>query len=242
MAYERGGPGKRSFAAWGPPIFLTYFLSVGADLRAAEYRVLPEQSILAIVTHKAGFASGKAHNHLIAASNYEARLELDGSNPLSSRFQLELAAEDLVVDGPEQRKEWYPRLEALGILDEPFKELSQKDREKIRETMLSKKQLDAAAYPKIRVRVEEILAESSTLGDEEFAYRVMVRFDVHGREVVAPIAARYVGDGGAVRIEAVGTLRFEDFGIKPYSAFLGAVKNQNEFHVYLALAAVPVEE
>ncbi len=30
---------------------------------------------------------------------------------------------------------------------------------------------------------------------------------------------------------ALGTFDFTDFGIKPYSAFLGAVKNQDAFHV-----------
>jgi hypothetical protein len=213
-----------------------------ADARADEYRILPDQSVFAIVTHKAGFAAGKAHNHVIAASNYKAHFELHESNLLASRFQLEFATEDLVVDSAEHQQEWYPRLEALEILDEPFKEVSEKDRAKIRETMLSKKQLDAGAFPEISAHVEEVLAESSTVGHVDLPYRVTLRFKVHGQEVLAPVAARYERDGDTVRVEAVGVFRFEDFGIKPYSAFLGAVKNQNEFHLYVALTAVPVEE
>lgn len=241
MGFECGA-GKTFLTGWGLPTLLVCLLWATADVRAGEYRILPDQTVFAIVTHKAGFAAGKAHNHFIAASNYKAYFELDESDLLASRFQLEFVSEDLIVDDPEHRQEWYPSLEALEILDEPFKELSEKDRTKIRETMLGKKQLDASVFPEISARVEEVVAESSTDGSVELPYRVTVRLKVHGREVAAPVAARYERDGDMVRIEAVGTYRFEDFGIKPYSAFLGAVKNQNEFHVYMALTAVPVEE
>ena len=229
------------FAGWRLPYFSTFWLAA-AVVHAGEYRILPERSIFAIVTHKGGIAGGKAHNHVIAASSYTAHFELDESDPLSCRFQMTFAAEDLVVDDPGERLRWYPRLEALEILDEPFKELSEKDRAKIRETMLSKKQLDADKFPRISARIEKVLAESSTLGAVELPFRVLLRLEVHGQEVVASVAARVERTDETVLIEAVGTFRFKDFGIKPYSAFLGAVKNKNEFHVYVAMAAVPVEE
>lgn len=226
---------------WGLLPVLTCWL-LASDLQAADYRVLTERSVFVIVTHKGGFAAGAAHNHVVAASRYEARFWLEESKPLSARFQMEFATEDLVVDDPAQRQKWYPRLEALAILDEPFKEMSEKDRAKIRETMLSKKQLDASVFPEITARVEEVVAKSSTLGNVELPYRVMLRLNVHGREVVEPVAARYERDGEKVLIEAVGIFRFEDFGIKPYSAMLGAVKNKNEFHIYVTVVAVPVEK
>jgi hypothetical protein len=52
-----------------------------------------------------------------------------------------------------------------------------------------------------------------------------------------PAAVRYTSEGDALTIEGVGSARFTDFGIKPFSAFMGAVKNLDEFHLYLNLRA-----
>ncbi len=52
-----------------------------------------------------------------------------------------------------------------------------------------------------------------------------------------PVPARYELADGILTIEAIGAFNFTDFGIKPYSAFLGAVKNEDEFHVYVNLSA-----
>ena len=57
-----------------------------------------------------------------------------------------------------------------------------------------------------------------------------------------PVTARYELIEDGLHIEAVGVFNFREFGIKPYSAMLGAVKNKDEFHVYVALVAVPVDE
>jgi hypothetical protein len=218
------------------------FLLAGARLDAGEYRIVPEQSVFAIVTHRGGLAGGAAHNHFITASNYTARLAFDTSEPLATEFEIRFAVEDLVVDSAELRRKWYPRLEALGILDEPFKDLSDDDRQKIRQTMLDKNQLDSTAFPSISARIEDAVAEPSKKGDVETPYRVTLRLEVHGRSVEAPVSARYEFAEEVLRIEATGMFRFRDFGIKPYSAMLGMVKNKNEFHVYVHLVAVPAGE
>ena len=49
-------------------------------------------------------------------------------------------------------------------------------------------------------------------------------------------------DGDELSIEAVGEFTFEEFGIEPYSAFLGSVKNKNEFFIYLNLKAIRTNE
>lgn len=208
-----------------------------APAAAAELRVVPDDSVFAIVTHKAGFASGRAHDHFIAARGYTARIEGEAGSIEGAAFEIELAAEELVVDSPELEKAFYPRLEALGILAEPFGELTDKNRAKIRESMLGEKQLDAAQFPKIKARLVGIEEKLSTLGSEELAYEVTLSFEVHGREATGPLAANVDWDEGTLRVEAAGVFRFTDFGIEPFSAFLGAVKNTDEFHVYVCLAA-----
>ena len=209
---------------------------------AGEVVIDESDSILAIVTHKGGFASGRAHNHMATAVGYEAHLVIDSEAPLGARFELELPTERLEIDRWDLQQAWYPRLEALGVLDEPFRELSKEKRAKIRDTMLSKKQLHAAEFPRITARVASIAERVSKAGEVSFPYAVTLALTVRGRTVERTVTARYEVGEGRLTIEAVGRFRFTDFGIKPFSAFLGAVKNQDEFHVYLHLSGSLAED
>ena len=52
--------------------------AAGADSLAFEVDL--DESVLAVVTHKAGFGSGLAHNHFVTAPRPEVELELDPDN------------------------------------------------------------------------------------------------------------------------------------------------------------------
>ena len=207
----------------------------GAPLSAEEIDIRQHDSIIAVVTHKAGFAAAKAHNHLIAATGYQATLVFDEEAPLATRFELSFAAEDLTVDPWKLQQAWYPRLEKLGVLDQAYTEVAEKDRRKIRKSMLGSEQLDAAEHPRISARLAGVAESASTHGGVSFPYVATLVLEVHGQSVEQPAAARYESAAGELTIEAVATFRFTDFRIEPYSAFFGAVKNQDEFHVYVNL-------
>ena len=217
------------------PLMILAAVATGLTSSAAEVEIDRERSIFAVVTHKAGLASGLAHDHLIAAAGYQAHLDFDPTAPLRASFELDLAGDGLEVDRPELQRAWYYRLEALAILDEPFGEVSDKDRAKIREAMLSKRQLDAARFPRLSARLAGIEERASTLGEVSFPYALTLALEVHGKTVERPVAARYELDGDELLVEAAGAFRFTDFGIKPYSAALGMVRNADEFHVFLHL-------
>jgi hypothetical protein len=75
-------------------------------------------------------------------------------------------------------------------------------------------------------------------GEEEaFPWSVTVALTVRGVRSEAPVRARMDVEGDQVRVEAYGAFRFTDFGIEPYRAFLGAVRNRDTFHLYLRLVA-----
>lgn len=200
---------------------------------AAEIEIDESASIVAVVTHKAGLGASQAHDHLAAATGYQASLELDPAAPAEASFELEFPTEKLEIDRWDLQQAWYPRLAELGVLDEPFEELSEKNRGKIREAMRSKRQLDAAAFPRIAARVGGIAERPSTAGDTAFPYTVTLELEVHGQTVRKPVAARYEAADGRLVVEAVGVFLFTDFGIKPYSAAFGLVKNRDDFHVFL---------
>ncbi len=219
-------------------LLLTADITFAQDTFAREVEIVTEDSIFAVITHKGGFASGVAHNHLITATGYQADLSFDAEAPRATRFEIELASEQLKVDPWDLEQKWYPRFEELELLDEPFSEVSDKDRSKIRKSMLSKGQLDAAASPRITAKVTAVREQATTLGDVAFPYAADLELEIRGKTVKKPVAARYQLDGETLTIEAVGAFLFTDFGIKPYSALLGAVKNEDEFHVYVSLRAL----
>lgn len=214
-------------------------LVLAAPLVAEDVKIAPDESIFAVVTHKGGFASGMAHNHLIAAADYRASLSFDPAAPLDTRFEITLASEQLAVDPWDVEQARYPRLEELGILDEPFTEVADKDRDRIRKAMLGKGQLDANGHPEIKARITGVREQAATHGGVEFPFAADLELEVRGKKVKKPVAARYQLDGAGLTVEAVGAFLFTDFGIKPYSAFLGAVKNEDEFHVYVSLKGSP---
>jgi hypothetical protein len=196
-----------------------------------------QSSTFAVLTHKGGFAAGKAHDHLVAAGSPTITLEWDASDPLATRFELRAQVASLRVDEDPLRAELFPRLRDLGLLQQPFGPLTEAQRAEIREAMLSKKQLDAAAFSELSARLVEVSESASKLGTVDFTHRGTVELTVHGTTIRRPFQARFDPAAGsrAAILEAVGEATFTELGIKPYSAFLGAVKNLDRFHFYLRL-------
>jgi hypothetical protein len=196
-----------------------------------------QDAILAVLTHKGGFAAGKAHDHLVAAGDPAIDLHWDPSDPLATRFELRAEVAKLRVDEDPLRAELFPRLRSLGLLEQPFAALTDAQRADIRDAMLSRKQLDAARFPELKARLVSVTPSPLRLGEVDFSHAGIVELTIHGKTVQRPFQARFsAAEGGAVtRLEAVGEATFGELGIEPYSAFLGAVKNLDRFHFYLLL-------
>ena len=89
---------------------LVSLLFSNAVAYAGNFRIIPEQSVFAVVTRKGGLAGGLAHDHFIAASNYTARLEVPNTNRLATRFHVRFDAKDLVVDRKELAEKWFVQI------------------------------------------------------------------------------------------------------------------------------------
>ena len=144
---------KRGPARCARALLILLWIGLAPVAMAADMAVVPEDSLFAVITHKGGFAAGKAHNHLIVAEEFRASLTLDAGAPEQATFTLTVPADRLAVDRSDLRQRWYPRLETLGLLQEPFGALKDKHRSKIRNTMLGPKQLDVGNHPTITVRL-----------------------------------------------------------------------------------------
>ena len=223
-----------------PTVGLSSEATVDATL-LAPWTVVPGESVFAVVTQKEGLAARLSHNHLIVARAYSVRLDFDPEDPEGTEFELEARAPDLVIDDPEERGRWEERVGALGLVD-GLGAPDGSDRRDIRDTMLSDDQLDGERYPIISARLLRIVTAPRTIGTVEFEYAAEVEVVIHDEAIRREVAVRLAVDGDELSIEAIGEFTFEEFGIEPYSAFLGSVKNKNEFFIYLNLKAIRTNE
>lgn len=160
--------------------------------------------------------SGLSHNHAIRARQVRPEITLndDGSCRIAIRFPVSA----LEVDAPASRKKY--QLE--GLLDDD-------DRADIREHMLDEDQLDAARYPEI-----SFVSDACALGDTELTLKGKLR--VRGKSKrIATTLRRSQDPKGRTRLIGSIPIRGSEFGIEPYSAALGALKNQDAMTLELEL-------
>ncbi len=204
--------------------------------RQAEWKVDFEKSLFAVVTHKEGMAAGLAHEHLVVAVAPDITLRYDATNPGTVKATLDAAVENLVVDDREWNRRWQDELLELGLLERPFSNLSERDRRKVRRSMLGTKQLDAEQYPRLRASLDRLRRE----GTEATARLVL---EVRGQAVEQELRFEWPvpADDGSLSISTTASLRFADFGIKAYSALLGAIRVSDAFDVVIRVVAMPSE-
>ena len=188
-----------------------------------------ESSLVAVVTHKEGLASGLAHEHLVAAPLEAMDLRFDPSKVEGAEVTLVFEVDALSVDDADLQKRWQQSLLDADVLGAPFAELSPKDRRKIRQSMLGPKQLDAVAHPKIRIVANDLRAD----GVEATARLVL---EVRGQSVQRVLRFPWpLVSAGELRVDFIERFGFSEFGIRPYSALLGAIRVADEFDVVVRL-------
>ena len=207
-----------------------------------------------MITHKAGIAARLAHDHLVVAASPSLELDFDPQQPASTTFTFVTAVADLDVDPPAARAAWQQRLEELAIHSGDLAPVPDSDRVKVRAAMLSASQLDGAKFPEIRAEVRRIERRASppqSPGDSESAapvaaaklgdsdWEAAVQLTIHGRAIHRLLQARWSEENGVLVAEVFGEFRFSEFGIDPYSAMLGAVRNADNFHIYVKIEARP---
>lgn len=214
------------------PLALT--LMAVAPAAETAFTIDREASVLAIATQRAGIAGRMAHDHLIHAGGFDYALAVSGADPESVTFSLTLAAEGLVVDEPDALARWWPRLQEHGLVDRGPSSLSEGERADVRASMLGADQLNAEEHPAIRAEIVSIAGAESA---DNTTHRITVAVTVAGATVEYPFDAVLTVDDGRLEVEAHTVARFTDFGIRPYRAFLGAVRNQDEFVVFVHVVA-----
>ena len=220
-------------------ISFTLLILAGRSTFADTYSIDKDKSVFAVITHKAGYASALAHDHFVFPEEYDTEITLENEQKIvDGRFSITFSVENLIVDDQSAEAKWFPRIKALGIKEDPFPEVSDNNKGKIRDAMIDKGQLDAASYPTILAKATAIKQRNNKENESDgITHTVSVEATIHGKKIVKDFPAKIVLDNDTLSVETFKEYRFTEFGIKPYSAFLGAVKNQDRFHIYVNLTA-----
>jgi polyisoprenoid-binding protein YceI len=154
-----------------------------------------EKSVMTVRVFKAGLFSGFAHDHEISG-----RIQEGSFAEANSSVQLKVDARKLrVVD----------------------KDVSEKDRAEIQQTMLGPKVLDSEKFPEIRFRSTKV----EHIADRKWL--VHGELTVHGQ--TRPLGVDITEQNGHYR--GTAELKQKEFGINPISLGGGTIKVKNELRV-----------
>lgn len=203
-----------------------------------DFALKQEDSVFAIVTHKTGLAAKLAHNHLIAARQINATISADPTQINSGKFTFTTKVKELEFDRADLQKRWYPTIQALGWLNEPYATLKDSDRETIREHGLADDQLNAEKFSDVQARLESLTDAPSKVGAKSFAKKASVSVTIRGQTVKRDFPANVTLQGQELTVEAVADFKFTEFGIKPYKALMGALGNEDKFNMLVSFRAM----
>lgn len=231
---RRARPSTLAFVAAIASLTVSHAVANAASLPTPSWSIDRDRSMLAVVTRKAGLAARLAHDHLIVASRWDGTIAFDPRDPGRTEFAAVIDVSALAVDRTADHARFERALSRIGLREQPFTELSPKQRGKVERAMRSKGQLDAERHATVSVRVRSVVQDGT---DPAFPFRATLAMTVRGVEVETPARARFRLDGDRLTIEGRASFLFSEFGIEPYSALLGAVRNRDAFDVAIVLVA-----
>jgi polyisoprenoid-binding protein YceI len=157
----------------------------------------PDNGELRILTGVDGRAAKMGHRLTIAMQTWQATVRWAGGKPASA--ELTAQVDSLTVLSGEG---------GLTPLSGPEKGV-------VRSNAL--KSLDAKKYPEIRFAADDI-AETAT------GYRMTGTVEIHGTSRPQAVDVTVTDTGDGVALSAQVQLTQSDFGVKPYSLFMGSLK------------------
>ena len=178
------------------------------------------ESWLVVKLTKTGIAAALAHDHSVRASTFSGSITYDPNDASACQVEITIPVEELVVDEPADRQR-------LDLEDGP----GEKNRAKIKKSMLSKKQLWAEDHPTITY--QSTTCEVS--GDQMMATGNLTIRGVT-KEITTPL--RISIEDARFTVEGQFTVNHTDFGFKPYSAALGTIRNADPLEFHLSLVAI----
>jgi polyisoprenoid-binding protein YceI len=174
------------------------------------YRLTPEAGELLVKTGRTGMGRRAGHDLVIDVTRWQGEVTVAGAEPESSMVSVVVDVDSLEVR------------EGLGGV----KPLTDKDRAEIKNTL--RDILDSEIYPEIR------FTSTSVTGSAE-SVTVEGDLTIRGETEPVTVSAELTDD----RVRGTATVAQTRWGIKPYSAFLGALRVADEVGVEFDAALMP---
>jgi polyisoprenoid-binding protein YceI len=192
------------------------------DTRGATiYRVDPQSSELYIQVFRGGTLSKFGHNHVVSARNVTGRVWVHPEFPRSG-LELVVPVNELVVDDPQARRK-------AGSEFPP--DVPQADKDGTRRNMLRPDVLDGERFRELTVKSVQV---SGTLEAPRIIARITIK-DV-SRDVTVPV--KIATTGGRLTASGAFDVQQTEFGIKPFTAALGALAVQDKLHITFEITAM----
>ncbi len=176
-------------------------------------------SEVTMLLFREGMFSAFAHDHVLVSKNCAGRVVLDMNEIGNSTVQLSVPVVSFVVDAPADRA----REKLAG-------ELSAEQREEVRETMLGEDQLHVGKFPRISAASERVEGAWPQV-------KVFMKVRIKNVEQVVPIPVRLNLDGKTLTAAGEVELLQSNFGIEPFSSFLGTVAVKDRIRVKFHILA-----
>lgn len=177
-----------------------------------------KKSSIVIQVFKDGAAAALAHDHVVDAKDFAGTIVADAADLATASVEVTAKTASFVNDESALRKKF-------GLDGE----MSDKDKKTVEENMKSAEQLDIASFPTVK------FASTSVSKGADGKLTLKGKLTLHGvtKEVSMPFEAKV--EGNDVSGAATYRMKTSDFGIKPYSALLGAVRNKDGIVLNLKL-------
>ena len=182
--------------------------NVEAQEAGERYVVDAGQSNVHWLVYKAGALSRLGHNHTVAVGDLEGTVSVNAADLAKSRFELQFAVGNLVVDDPELRRTLGADFESVPTAD---------DIAGTRSNMLSERVLDGEKHPEIRITGSGPTAAGAK---QELAMQVQLL----GRTVDLKVPTEVTLDGDLLRAKGEFELNHADLGMQPFSVMMGALQ------------------
>lgn len=209
---------------WQPSLFGAVLL-IGSlfpatmSAQPATYTFDAAESWLVVKLTKKGLAAALAHDHVVRAAAFSGSVVYDPDDLSTCAVQITIPVEELTVDVPAD-------LERMGMGTGP----DEGDRAKIKKNMLAKGQLHAEAHPTITYQSTTCQATGEQL-------TATGSLTIRGVSKSIAVPLNVALDGNRFTAQGQFTVSHRDFGMKPYSAALGTIKNDDPLEFHLNLVA-----
>lgn len=187
--------------------------ATGARASPAAWQADTSKSRIVVRVFKKGLLSGTAHDHHFVPNEWRATASFDPTGPADVHVEVVIAAADSLRD------------------DQP--KLSPGDREKVNRQAAGRDVLDASRYREIRFKASKLELSAPALGQPagKFQGVLVGTLSLHGRERSLSVRLVATAEGGGRRVVGMVSFKQSDFGIEPYSGFLGTIAVKDEVNV-----------